>query len=57
MLECLRELKFQDDYSLHLANIYATFEYPDNYSINEITYQAEPSDEDALLKDLRDNFD
>ena len=38
-----------------MASIYATCEDPDNYNINEDTDQAEPTDEDALLKDLRDN--
>ena len=57
MLECLPDPKFKDDYSLHLASIYATCEDPDNYNINEDTDQAEPTDENALLKDLRDNCD
>ena len=56
MLECLPDPKFKDDYSLHLASIYATCEDPDNYNINEDTDQAEPTDENALLKDLKDNM-
>ena len=42
---------------LHLASIWATCEDPDNYTVDEDTDTIEPSDEDALLKDLRDNCD
>ena len=57
MLECLPDPKFKDDYSLHLANIWATCEDPDNYTVNEDADTIEPSDEAALLKDLRENCD
>ena len=57
MLECIPDPKFKDDYSHHLASIWATCEDADNYTINAETDILEPSDEDALLKDLRKNCD
>ena len=57
MLECLPDPRFKDDYSHHLANIYATCEDPDDYTINTETDSIDHSDVDALLKDLRDNCD
>ena len=57
MLECLPDPKFKDDYSHHLANIYATCEDPENFTFNDETDALEVGDEDSLLKDLIENCD
>ena len=57
MVECLPAPRFKEDYSHHLASIYATCEDLEDYSIDEETGALERSDEDNLFKDLRDNCD
>ena len=57
MLECMPDPKFKDDYSHHLASIYATCEDPDDYTFNQESDAVEVCDENSLLKNLEENCD